>query len=660
MANRTLIQSNFDSTDIYRMIESDFDKSVFENQSQEYIGGLFDFKDVISTNDIWEIKDLAKLSPIPLLEENKDRLHNLSVGYYCERPVYIPINNKAYIYPLGDDELYRIPTDIYLGNSNQEIPVIRSIIEDYKEQIYEYNTDYKQGSNYSTEFNNYYLGTTPSSSYIHNLIKYNLEETSWESNWGEHAKATSITDNIFFTSDLVRIEEKDDNDIIFESTIQASNSEIEAGTYCFSFFGRVEDILYRDNNDEEVDYRASDPTVLETSSGRSWITVLTDEFDSVEYTLHKGLEYTESDGYVGLDSIWRRFAIIFTIKSNRQSLRIRIKWPKNYIKGIFGENRTLPIRIGGLLLEKKNYPSSYDKRYVIYDNSSITKPKYHPLAIYFGKSNNLTNSSWTINYKRLIEAKSEAKSQFFDTIGKINFGYRGNKAIVSLNGENLIVKEISNINNFYNHQESIFITFNKENSTLKFKVVSSNSSYEMSTVIADTQVFKEIVIDEENYKYHLLLGGISPKELTPGYYSDVIFIPTLISDTNINLMINSYIAQSISTYRYNRDYIITPENPIEVSWHRFTELSSAKLNETYKLLSGGIAGEKEYKAGDILFCTIPFNKKLNIGDIPLYWSYTSFKVDEYKDISDSTIFRAPLFIEGYEKIVEKSNSFIKE
>lgn len=615
---RNIIKSDLNTSNIYRIREASFDASVVESDKSSYIPGLFSYVDVIShpskedpettdisiSSDVWEIRDKTELPPTPLQTKSL----SFMPGFISERPSFLLglLNNEteydSEFYPMQYSLQYANVSDYMRNTLSKPVMMIDTISGVGKEFFGRENI-------YSREVTVSFRGASPGvNDTTKNLIYYDnvdTESSRWSKNW--HPEADSDTIGLFISYDTVKIQENTPS--YFSKTLY-----LEPGKYCFSFYSRFVDEI-EDNLDERR---------LENYIG------------SVSVSLSNDLGMSFSKTFNDVSTFWKRYYVNFTIPGT-EGLEVETN-----LNIEVGSSR-LPFKVSSLFLQRQDYPSPYDRRWVQYENnnsSNSVRKIYYPLVF---KSNKLKmDSSWTIIYKRFLEVPSESDKSFVDKIGDVIFGYKSGDFIV--NGTVVPIKyygteEDVDISGFVNHTETVFLIYDEEK--LKLRVFSSlDKSYEVDLPLTS------IESEDDGIVFNLLLGGTTLTNGDYGYYKDMCISPFSISDELIYKIVSSFFdAFILSEYEYDRDYFVLPQSSDTKTWEEFLALESAEQGYTFTL-SEDSPEEYSYHKGDMITCIKDISGRIEPKEIRIYWTRT--RLDTYREtIFNQSVFRSADIKEGY-------------
>lgn len=602
-----LIESNLDETRIYRIKESEFDPSHFTNDRSDSgtqaqgIQGLFDYKDLLSyssqtpsegqsdvivSRDIWDIRGNVEDPPYPFGKGGTDYPLGIMSGFICEKPSYLLKLNKigqVDFYPLSNGPEFT-KAESFMNNS-------------LSKTSYESDTISFDDKSLNREINVTPWGASPSSSLNINKILFDTppeegDYGSWKYSWTP--EASKGDGGLSFAYDTVKIPAGTPS--LFSKTIGG----LEEGTYCFSFFARLSD---ESNNVYE--------RTQENLTG------------SIELTI-KG----ETKSF-SLSTEWQRFFKVFTLESTGD-LEITLSLG----------NLGLPVKVCGLLLEKRPFPTPYDRRQVLYESNEDqeTTEVYYPLVF---KSNKISDEGpWTVIYKRFLESDPNLDYPLVDRIGTCLFGYEGGK--ITVNGSEIEDPEGFSIGDFIGNWETVILRYDGSKLNLKVKT-SLNKEYEVKNIELTSSTFTDEEVD-----FNLLLGSSSLKQEGYGYYKDLTIMGFYLEDSDVESILGDFfdLGEEESFLTYRDIFPIVPNNVEEKTWEEMLEVTEGVINVTCYKLSEDSPSDFGYKEGDVLVCIKSFSSKIPEGEFGSYWSRTPMRVIK-EEITDQSVFRSGSIIEGY-------------
>lgn len=608
MSNR-LIESNMDSSNIYRIRESSFDRNIFINDSkdpkQTYIPGLFDWGDVLAytlqegghsdiqtSSDIWDIANpdsqdcLSKEPPKPLTTLNM----GFMPGLISEKPSYLVNYPYSEFYPFGNSLQY-VNSNSYMSSESGYV-------------IFKPDT-IPSTNKYQRDVAVSFMGASPGSDKNVNILYYDNGKSNWVDNWTS-GTAEFCGNDLFISYDITEIKKNVSASFLKNVSVDASVRK----TYCFSFFARLSDEIPGD----------------------------TDNRSNERYIGTISVTLPGSNQVFNLNTFWKRYYATFTIEASGSSASFDLRMAVN--------NLSLPVKISGMMLEEGVCPTPYDKRWIKYveepaklENDII----YYPISI---KSNKLgLSNSWTVVYKRYIEASPDAPISFLDKIGDVTYGYQNGEVVV--NGNQVSDLDI-NVGDFFNHYETIIVTYDMTSHIMKMKVVtSSGKSYEVDNISISS-----ISSTEDDITYNILLGGTTLKNGRYGYYKDMMIDSYYLTEDSLKPLLNEcFNVYILDSYTSPRDYFITPDVKGTLSWDSLFNLDYAVKGESAYRLSTDAPSALGYKAGDVVVCTESFNvaegdERPNMDTFTIYWSRTPMST-EYRTYSNQVVFRSGCIREGY-------------
>ena len=271
-----------------------------------------------------------------------------------------------------------------------------------------------------------------------NFSKQSFWDSCWsgctEKNRPKYSYADAV-DGIYIKPDL-------NADTIFSKDITL----IEAGTYCFSFFIKLDDTSEHNDNAFTSEFQVGFYQNNAFISG----TFLTDD----------EIKILENNCFI-TGEMWKRISLVTSI-SAAGNYTLKITWPVQSSQGAGNKRKrnigdadfyTLNLRVAGLLLEKENHPSVYDPAYVSYlapgtseenhDYFLIKPSKENQVNLVFigenfDSGNNISaerkleersfdSSTYTIVYRRYIEGRdvcdnigNGCKLKYIDGIPYVN------------------------------------------------------------------------------------------------------------------------------------------------------------------------------------------------------------------------------------------------
>lgn len=235
-------------------------------------------------------------------------------------------------------------------------------------------------------------------------------------------------------------------------------------------------------------------------------------------------------------------------------------------------------KLCGFMLNKGLYAVSFDDRYHIYHEDSAIQNKIYPILINFiSKSEEdsirmKATSSWTINYKRVINASPTSSAlNKIDVIGNnlFSYGYKNGHPVFYVKGEpeNIVTSIFAK--DFVGNLENIFVTYNSDTNVLTYSIYSKDYGYKISFNNVDASL-QNIQASFENTDstavlFNLILGGyIDNSELKVNNftkYSDLMIFPYVLSDEEIDKMNNVIMSVTTGVSMYvESDQKITVDN----------------------------------------------------------------------------------------------------
>ncbi len=600
MAKR-LIESSSTATRIYRMKESEFNRSQFTKGPSYLQSGLFDLKDIISyssslsedeipeVRDVYNIKDNVSTPPAPL----SSRSDSVTAGVFSERPPYLALmDSTTEFYPMGMDMKY-YRRDAYMAND----PSIPTPEEDTMDT--DGNGLFGNNSEYSRSLDVFPMGACHSSSRARdfNLLHFDNGKDGWESNWNINEDAPK--EGMFFAYDMVELESGRSHSFTKSSISLESNT-----TYCLSFFSRI-----CDENPSDVDTR---------------------DGEKLRCTISAYIAGTS--GSFTTNTFWNRNFMMFTTggsTGSTVSASLSISVPST----------SRPVRISGMMISKGDWPVPYDRRRVEYREGEISNAQssveYYPLVVKSGKLS--MSSPWTVMYFRYLEGPSDSSCPMFDHMGGSSFGYKNGKVMVNGSYEGISIDASS----FIGHQEIVFLTHNEDSLSMVMNVHSSSGgSYSVSVPLSS------VSNTYDGVEYNVMLGSNSLDGDGYGYYRDMCIVPRVLTSDEMKKIMSSFFDVSVSgDFNYSRDYYYEPSSYSSITWSGLISLTSSRKGDAYRLSDEGGASYG-YHQGNIMVCDQGFNSAISPEQIGFYWTRTPVKTEE-TIISGNTLMRAGRIIEGY-------------
>ena len=288
----------------------------------------------------------------------------------------------------------------------------------------------------------------------------------------------------------------------------------EAGDYCVSAWFRLEG----DNRGTKI-YGLHFATPSD-----SLLSMRTNNYES--YPISPNVEATEvvsssratERQMFTLDTHWVRHSLVSTI-TTPGDYNVVIVWP--------GTERTLDrtnqIKIAGLLVEKNSRPSNYEYR----DVDIIKNGLKSPVLFDFSSIANMEESSWIIIYDRYIDQNAD-HLEYFDNIGEITFGLRGNQLLLGNSSTTL-------------DDPSFYLckwaktTLIHTPGNLTLRIICRNKEAEVSYEYTES-----LTSQLDNVNYNLCLGGVDASY--PGIYRNLIFDYS--ADQKLDRYLNKFLAIS--------------------------------------------------------------------------------------------------------------------
>lgn len=544
---------------------------IFSLKEKEFIYGTPLWK-FMSYEDKSAQKEIININP-------KSDSKGLLIDSFCEKPAYVPLKNKkedlegynyaknySLYFPLSDKlEGYNLYDVFY----TEYIPARGIFLEGDENQYYEIrNGAYRKKKNIEVgdSLKNFFLKTEGMPLEKNSKLSSNIYKNISFSNtsYGEKinfffdgiATGTSDTNCNLLYGKTIQCETKNPNgnveitesrsvyrtksfDIasdpaynvfIYYEDIEIPNDEVDG--YTFSFIARLDDYLSITNSDIE-DVNSRKQFSVET---KATILVFVKESDVYNdgTSLYKDIV---------LSTDWSQYNYFLDnnlIKGKTIKVAIAI--------GTFSSK----VKTSAFMLNKGNYIVNFDDRFHIKHDEPVLSQRKYPVLINFLSSNENDSirmpktSSWTISYKRFINASS-------DSINLSKIDYLGNGLTFGYPFEGY------NASDFVGHLENVFIIYDSSDSTLRYIVYSDNSKIEKTFTSLSSTDFDSVVPDDVNVHFNIILGGyvegntIKINNFTK--YSDFMAFPYVLEEDEINKMSNTLMSVSFGSKTYEERYV---------------------------------------------------------------------------------------------------------
>lgn len=415
---------------------------------------------------------------------------NKSFGVVSERP---QINNlQGYYFPLGSDIKGSSLSDIR-SSLLKPVDKVETIQEDFeKEDTAEYRKDpmFIFGG-----------GIIPCSNQINNLLDAETVRSAWS-----NATTEILANTPFSASDgltVYPVTMTSDTEGTYEVIPESS------GYYCFSFYARLDGRSYNPLNVTRYIKMSISPGVTDSY-------IISEDAQSLS---NSSILFT-------LKFEWLRYAAVAYLTEGTQ-YTIKLNWfYRDTASGISGNNyRASKLKIAGILLEQRKWPSSYEVRKSnISGSSSIPNDIYH-LAVFDLDSlaNNISqNKGWIISYKRKIEDNQASNTVHYDSLGDMYWGYFGDQIIASnFGGEE---SPSVSTNDFYLKWEQVILRHieNASEVDVYVEATNSNKEYFFKIDISNLNLRKEF----RGQEYNLMLGCKDDQisNISNATYRDLLYI----------------------------------------------------------------------------------------------------------------------------------------
>ena len=555
----TLLSSSRKNTKVFSLKEKDFTYGI----------PLWKF---ITYGDEHSVKTTININP-------SSSAKGFMIDSFCERPAYVPVKGKrdplysdaknySLYFPLSDKlEGYNLYDVFY----TEYVPAKGTFSVEDDNQYYELrNGAYRKKKNLEEgdKLNNYFLKTSGISLERNSKLSSNIYKNSTFTNSGYGEKINFFFDgiapgssdtscNLLFNKELKCKSDRSNtsialaesrsvyrtksfdvltdpeyNNVLYYEDIDVPNANVDG--YTFSFIAKIDDYL-SDNNVEDVNNRKE----------------YNFEVGGVIKVFKKtsGSYPSEAEGpwvlaqNVVFSTDWKQYSVFIDNDSIKgETIKIAISLYKlNNVK----------IRTSAFMLNKGNYIASFDDRFHFVHDTPVTIQRKYPVLIDFlaYKNEDISRmpktSSWTISYKRFINASPESEDLTkIDYLGNgLTFGYPF---------------EDYDTSNFVGHIENVFIIYDAENLNLKYKVISDSSSIEKTYSFEEGPNFDSIVPDDTSVHFNIILGGyvedgtIKVNNFTK--YSDFMAFPYVLEEDEINKMSNTLMSVSFNSKAYSEHY----------------------------------------------------------------------------------------------------------
>ena len=413
-----------------------------------------------------------------------------TLGGFSERP---QLNNiDGYYFSLGSD-LEGSSLDDVRSDLLRPALKVNTIPGEFEKQG---TTEYRKDPMFI-----YGQGLTPYSNQVNNLKTTSAIKEAWS-----NATVTPLYSNIASSVDGVSIAPATITaDTIGTYTITPTSS----GYYCFSFYSRLDGRNYYSLNTVRYLKLAISPNVQ-------------------DYYIISEEDTPASSGLAlfNLKFEWVRHAVVFYLTANTQ-YTISLNWfyRDTSISTTNNNFRASNLKIAGVLLEKKKWPSPYEVR-----SSNATGTKsidnliYH-LAVFDLDSlgdNISRNKGWILSYKRRIFDNVNSLTPHYDSLGGGYWGYLGNQVVA--NNFNGGAAPSVDVSKFYLKWEHVILRHQEDSNVVNVYVTATNSNDSYSFNVNTGGIVPRG--EFRGQEYNLMLGcrPDSIEEISNATYKDLIYV----------------------------------------------------------------------------------------------------------------------------------------
>lgn len=369
-------------------------------------------------------------TPVTTSHPDIDSTIGILPHYTYEKEIYVP--SDAYYFPLSADlSGYRSPLDDFdaLLDSSTNVP---NVAQEYS--VYASQTLF-------TAF-----GAEPHNAAIDNLLDNDTYEESWTQD--SAITYTTLTQNVVKDPAGVSIQNGSyQYSIVYRKTFRVTGTTDKE--LCFSGYFRL-------NGD------TSDVTDLKL------IIATVDTTDDAA-TSYRFSELAIVDDYFKVSTDWAFAAVTCTVPTG------------NYDAVIVWSNRTdktnMELRVAGLQVQNQSYPGSFDPRNLNGNNNG----KIFPLYFNFAKNDSfgdLIDNDWSIMYRRYLRYCDEYDVFHNDMVGSINFFFENDTFGIGQYNDTVTAEITEKYVNDWGYN-----IISKEGETLTFRVIGRGYDHSVSATL---------------------------------------------------------------------------------------------------------------------------------------------------------------------------------